>query len=153
MAVLAVFVAAVSLLGHRAHTEELLLQTKATDQWAFFQAKNIRRHTYELFHDLVSISNPKNPVLAEQMRDRYRREIERYRGEQKEIEAAARSLEYETEVEKRKANRFDLGELFLEAALVMTSITLLTQRRVFWALGMIMGLVGVVTAVTGLWIH
>ena len=32
MAILAVLVAALSLLGHRAHTEQLLLQTKATDQ-------------------------------------------------------------------------------------------------------------------------
>ena len=31
MAVLAVLVASVSLLGHRAHTEEILHQTKATD--------------------------------------------------------------------------------------------------------------------------
>jgi hypothetical protein len=45
MAILAVVLAAISLLGHRTHTEELLLQNKATDQWAYFQAKNIRRHT------------------------------------------------------------------------------------------------------------
>ena len=32
MAVLAVVLAATSLLGHRAHTEELLFQSKATDQ-------------------------------------------------------------------------------------------------------------------------
>ena len=31
MAVLTVFVAATALLGHRAHTEELLLQNKASD--------------------------------------------------------------------------------------------------------------------------
>ena len=55
MAILAVLVAAVSLLGHRAHTEELLLQTKATDQWAYYQAKDIRRHTYELFLDEISV--------------------------------------------------------------------------------------------------
>ena len=46
MALLAVFVAAVSLLGHRTHTHELLLQNKATNQWAYFQAKKIRRHSY-----------------------------------------------------------------------------------------------------------
>jgi len=55
MAVLAVLVAAVSLLGHRAHTEELLHQTRATDQWAYYQAKDIRRHTYELFLDETSV--------------------------------------------------------------------------------------------------
>jgi len=55
MAVLAVLVAVVSLLGHRAHTEEVVLQAKSSDQWAYYQAKNIRRHTDELFTDLTSV--------------------------------------------------------------------------------------------------
>src|SRR5580704_14538659 len=38
MAVLAVLVAAVSLMGHRTHTEEIILQNKVTDQWAYYQA-------------------------------------------------------------------------------------------------------------------
>ena len=44
MAVLAVLVATVSLLGHRTAVEEVVLQNKATDQWAYYQAKNIRLH-------------------------------------------------------------------------------------------------------------
>ena len=44
-----------SLLGHRAHTKVLLLQTKATDQWAYHQAKDIRQRSYELFLDEASI--------------------------------------------------------------------------------------------------
>src|SRR5258708_39125635 len=55
MAILAVLVAVVTLVGHRAHTEEVVLQAKASDQWAFYQAKNIRRHTDELFTDLTSV--------------------------------------------------------------------------------------------------
>src|SRR5437763_10869186 len=41
MAVLAVLVATASLLGHRSSVEEVVLQNKVTDQWAFYQAKNI----------------------------------------------------------------------------------------------------------------
>ena len=48
MAILAVLVASVTLLGHRAHTEEVLLQSRAADQWAYYQAKEIRRRNYEL---------------------------------------------------------------------------------------------------------
>jgi len=44
MAILAVALAIVSLLGHRAHTEEMLLQTQVSDKWAYYQAKNIRMH-------------------------------------------------------------------------------------------------------------
>jgi len=42
ISILAVLVAGAALLSHRAHTEELLLQSQATDQWAYYQAKNIR---------------------------------------------------------------------------------------------------------------
>ncbi len=153
MAVLAVFVAAVSLLGHRTHTHELLLQNKATNQWAYFQAKNIRRHSYEVFLDLLSISEVKAQQQVAKLREKYGREVERYRGEQKEIEAEARRLEREVEVARREANRFDLGEVLLEAALVITSITLLTRRRLFWSTGVILGISGLVVALTGFWIH
>ena len=43
MAVLAVLVATVSLLGHRTHTEEIILQNKVTDQWAYYQARSRRQ--------------------------------------------------------------------------------------------------------------
>src|SRR5215831_20744584 len=79
MAILAVLVAAVSLLGHRAHTEELLHQTKATDQWAYYQAKDIRRHTYELFLDEMSVFTTQNPVQIQKIREKYQKEVERYR--------------------------------------------------------------------------
>src|SRR5208282_292196 len=89
MATLAVLVAAISLLGHRAHTEELLLQTKATDQWAYYQAKDIRRHTYELFLDETSVFTLQNSDQIEKLKEKYNKEVERYRDEQKEIEAEA----------------------------------------------------------------
>src|SRR5262250_1409260 len=70
MAVLAVLVAAVSLLGHRAHTEEILLQNRASDKWAYNQAKDTRRHTYELFLDLMSISDMRNAPGADKIRQK-----------------------------------------------------------------------------------
>jgi len=36
---------------------------------------------------------------------------------------------------------------------VITSITLLSGRRIFWYLGIVFGVAGVVVAVTGLMIH
>jgi len=153
MAVLAVFVAATALLGHRAHTEELLLQNKASDQWAFYQAKNIRRHTYELFLDLLTVSDLKDQERGEKLRQKYEQEVERYRDEQKEIESEARNLEREVEAHRRKANRFDLGEVLLEAALVIASVTLLTKRRFFWISGVTLGIAGLIIATTGFGVH
>src|SRR5882757_10764490 len=95
MAVLAVLVATVSLLGHRTAVEEVVLQNKATDQWAYYQAKNIRRHSDELLADLTSIIATKDDAETARLRAKYRSEAERYRDEQKELDSKARELEQE----------------------------------------------------------
>jgi len=149
MAILAVLVAVVSLLSHRTHTEEILLQTKASDQWAFYQAKNIRRHTYELFLDQLSVFPVKDAAAGEKMAEKYKKELERYAEEQKEIEAEARKLESEEVVEQRRVDRYDLGEVLLEVSLVIASITLLTRQRLYWGFALLLGAAGVVIAATG----
>src|SRR5271165_7188499 len=149
MAIFAVLVAAVSLLGHRAHTEELLLQTKATDQWAYYQAKDIRRHSYEVFLDETSLLSPQNAGLASKIKDKYGKEVARYSKEQGEIEAEAKAAEQEVGIERRRADRFDLGEVMLEAGLVICSITLMTRKRIFWLSGTVLGLAGLAIAAAG----
>jgi len=152
MAILAVLLAAISLLGHRTHTEELLLQSKASDQWAYFQAKNIRRHTYELFLDLLSVLNAKDPEAAERIKEKYTQEIERNKDDQKDIQSEAQQIEKEVATQQHKANRFDLGEVCLEVGIVLTSLTLLTHRKLFWQLGGLAGLVGLAIAASGFWV-
>jgi hypothetical protein len=146
MAVLAVLVATVSLLGHRTHTEEIILQNKVTDQWAYYQAKNIRRHTDELFADLTTVVASKDAEAVAKLQEKYRAEADRYKDEQKELDKEARATEKEADLTRRKADRFDLGEVFLEIALVITSITLLSGRRMFWHLGLLMATAGVLVA-------
>src|SRR5438309_9161965 len=90
MAVLAVLVAVVSLLGHRASTEEVVLQARATDQWAFYQAKNIRRHTDELFTDLTSVQATTDAASLAKLREKYSQEADRYKDDQKKIEEDAK---------------------------------------------------------------
>ena len=153
MAVLAVLVATVSLLGHRTGIEEVVLQNKTTDQWAYYQAKNIRRHSDELFADMISIVNSKDAEAAGKLQEKYRAEAERYRDEQKELDAKARELEQEAVLARGKTDRFDLGEVFLEIALVITSITLLSGRRLFWYLGLLFGGAGIVVAASVLLLH
>ena len=147
MAVVAVLVATISLLGHRAHTEEIILQNKTTDQWAYYQAKNLRRNNLEALNDVMGTLEGKNEK-AEQVQKRFESDIERYRDEQKEIQKEAHDLETELRLETRRADRFDLGEVFLEIALVVTSITLLTGRKLYWLIGMLFALAGIVTAAT-----
>ncbi|MEY2413487.1 MAG: hypothetical protein QOD84_2093 [Acidobacteriaceae bacterium] len=153
MAIVAVLVATVALLGHRAHTEEVVLQNKVSDQWAFYQAKNIRRHTDELFADIASVITSKDAEHTNTLREKYLAEAERYKDEQKELDTEAHKLEQETNQERKRADRFDLAEVFLEIALVITSITLLSGRRIFWHMGIVMSCLGIAVAVTGLLIH
>jgi hypothetical protein len=153
MAVLAVMVAVVTLLGHRAHTEEVVLQAKSSDQWAYYQAKNIRRHTDELFVDLTSVEATTDAAALAKLREKYAGEATRYKDEQKEIEDKAHEMEAEVATERNRADRFDLAEVFLEVGLVITSITLLSGRRIFWYLGIVLGVVGLVVAATGFLVH
>src|SRR6202008_1747150 len=150
MAILAVLVAAVSLLGHRAHTEEMLMQTRATDHWAYYQAKEIRRRNYELFVDEMSVFALQKSEEADRIKQKYEKEIERYKEEGQDIQAEAKKAEDEVKAERRHANYFDLGEVLLEAALVICSITILTRKRFFWYLGTALGAVGLAIGLTGL---
>ena len=153
MAVLAVLVAVVSLLGHRAHTEEVVLQSKATDQWALYQSKNIRRHLDELFTDLTSVQATTDAAALAKLRDKYTAEASRYRGDRDDVESEARTLEAEVLTEENRADRYDLAEVFLEVGLVITSITLLSGRRLYWAAGVVLGFIGIAVAVTGFLVH
>jgi Domain of unknown function (DUF4337) len=58
LSILAVLVAIATLLGHRAASEEIFLQTKASDQWAYFQAKNIRLHEMQIAADMLATLAP-----------------------------------------------------------------------------------------------
>ena len=55
MSVLAVLVAIATVLGHRTHTEAVLLQNKATDQWNEYQAKKIRSYNTSLESQLLGV--------------------------------------------------------------------------------------------------
>jgi hypothetical protein len=153
MAVLAVFVAVVSLLGHRAHTEEVVLQAKSSDQWAYYQAKNIREHEDALFGDLAAVVTSNDAGAMTKFREKAQQEAERYKHDKEGIQDEARKLEQEVAKERNRADLFDLAEVFLEIGLVVTSITLLSGRRIFWHLGIVLSVVGVAVAVIGLIVH
>ena len=154
MAALAVMVAVVTLLGHRAHTEEVVLQAKSSDQWAFYQAKKQRRHNDELFVDLASvITTTGEPATLAKLRDKYSSEASRYKNDEDEIQKQAQEKEAEVGVEQKRADRFDLAEVFLDIGLVISSITLISGKRIFWQIGMLMAVMGIAVASTGFMVH
>jgi Flp pilus assembly protein TadB len=152
MATLAVLVAAVALLGHRAHTEELLNQTRATDTWAEYQAKSIREHGYEEFLDLLAVMGSKDAEGTEKTKQKYEKDVERYKQDREKLQEKATDLEKEVEHARHVANRFDLGEVCLEVALVITSMTLLTRRHFYWSAGIALAVLGLGIAATGFFV-
>jgi len=66
-AIVAVLLASVSLLSHRSHTEEIKLQTKVNDEWAFYQAKHNRAHEYGKYAENEALANQKE-VAAKDLR-------------------------------------------------------------------------------------
>jgi hypothetical protein len=153
MSILAVLVAGATLLGHRAHTEELLLQSQATDQWAYYQAKNIRLHEMQGIADLLGALAPQEKAETAAVRQKYVKQVEKYESDKEDISEKAKELEKERDVVSRRADRFDGGEALIEVGLVICSITLLTKRRAFWFGGMFVAALGVLMALTGLFLH
>ncbi len=149
IAIIAVLGAIVTLLGHRAHTEELLLQAKASDQWNYYQAKNIRLHEMEAVADMLSVLSPGDKEKVATVHEKYVKEVERYEKDKDTISEQAKELEAERDVVSHRADRFDGGEVFLEMGLVICSITLLTKKRLFWFSGITIAALGVVLAATG----
>jgi hypothetical protein len=148
MAILSVVVAVVGMMGHRSHADEMLLQSQANDKWAYYQAKDIRLHVDKSLADLESFVTTSDPARAAQVRQANLAEADRYRKEIQELESDAKRLGQETDIATRRGNRYDLGEIFLEVALVITSITLLSGRRLFWHFGIVLGVVGIILAST-----
>jgi hypothetical protein len=153
ISIMAVLVAAVTLMGHRTHTEELLRQSQAGDKWSQYQAKSVRLHETQGFSDVVTIVSTMDKEKGEALREKYVKEVEHYQSDKEDISKEAKDLEADRDLAGRKADRFDGGEAFLEIGLVICSITLLTKRKLFWFGGMLVGAVGIAIALTGFLLH
>jgi hypothetical protein len=149
MSILAVLVAIATLFGHRAANEVLYLQTKAMDQWSYYQAKNMRLNEKQGVADLLSTLTPVDKEKAEGMREKYLKDAERYSDEKGDIQTEAEKFEKERDVVERKENRFDASEVILEIALIICSLTLLTRQKLFWFSGIGLGLVGLLVMLSG----
>jgi hypothetical protein len=146
MAVLAVLVAVTTVLGHRTHTEAILTQNKATDQWNFYQAHKIRSNDTELTTDLLGVVALANPAAADKVKKAYADHQAHWTAELNDAQAKAEALDAQVESAEVRAGRFDFAEALLEIALVITSVTLLTRSRAYWYLGMVFALAGILSA-------
>lgn len=147
-AVIAIFLAGVTISSHRAHTAAVVEKTEANDQWSFYQSKRTRLHNYELGKDLIRLTAPKNEA-AEAILAKYEKEIKRYEKETEEIQDKAKEADNESKMSEKRALRFDLGEGLLELGLVLSSLYFLSKKKIFPAVGLTGAILGIIIGGSG----
>ena len=173
MAIVAAALAFVTMLSHRAHNQTLILyseanrlqtqanvaHTRATDEWAYYQAKNLREQQYAAYAELLEVlaKDPATEVKRGATLGRWEAKRAKYGKELPELQKKAESTTAEAdrllaESKKRlaesdhvhhRADRLDLAELAVELGLVLCSIAVLTKRAPFWYLGLASGVAGI----------
>jgi hypothetical protein len=145
MAVIAAGLATVTLMGHRLHTEEVVIQTKAADGWAYFQAKNGRYHMYAADAKLAELVGPQGAAIAAD----WNHKAEEEKQQAEEVRKANEKLDEETQATARRATFFDASEICLEVAIVLCSIALLTGTLAFWRFSFVGAAIGAAVAAVG----
>ena len=153
MAVLAVLVAVVTVEGHRTHTEAVLHQAKASDQWNEYQAKKIRAYNTGLAADALSLQPVVDKDAASKKIKEYNDHQAKWDADLKGLQEKAEDFENEVKAAEARASRFDLGEALLEIGLVVTSVTLLTKSRMYWYAGIVFALAGLTSAASAFLLH
>jgi hypothetical protein len=148
MSVLAVLVAIMTVLGHRTHTEAVLDQNRATDQWNQYQAKKIRSEITRHADDILSVMQLANKDAAAKTLKDDTDHQSKWKDELPEEQKKAEELQDEVKKAEARADRYDLSEALLEIGLVITSVTLLTRSRIYWYLGIVFSLGGVASALS-----
>jgi hypothetical protein len=146
ISILAVLVAMVMVLGHRSHTEAVLMQSRSGDMWNLFEAKKIRQDSLEVVIDQMTLQPTVDAKATAAKIAEYKEHIARWSEDLKEEQETAEMYEREVKHSEAQAGRFDLGEALLQISVVLSSITLFTRRRSFFAGGLGLGAVGVAIA-------
>ncbi len=149
MAIVAAFLATVTLMGHRLHTEETVVQTKSADGWAYYQAKNSRSHMYAADAQLAELIGPQGAAVAKI----WRTKADEEKQQADEVRHENEALDRETQATARRATFFDAAEICLEIAIVLCSISLLTSNLLYWRVSFAGTLAGLVIAAMGFLRH
>ena len=146
ISILAVLVAMVTVIGHRTHTEAVLMEARASDQWNEYQAKKIRMDSLSVAIDLLSAQPGADSTAIQAKTAEYKTHIAKLKADL--VEEQQKAHEYEEGVThaEAKAARFDLGEALLQIAVVLSSITLFTRNKTFFFVGLVLGAGGLLVA-------
>jgi hypothetical protein len=156
-AVFAVILSISSMGGNNATKEMLLAQQKSSDQWSFYQAKVIREHLYRaqkqrLEADLLERGAALPPAAREKVEAlarKWEEEEKRYNVEKKDIEKDAKKLEAVRDLSAIRDPYFDLADVFLQIAIVMSSVSILSKSRPVFYFSLLLAAVGITFTLNG----
>ena len=156
-AIFAVMLAVCSLGGNNSMKDMLLAQQQASDQWAFYQSKVMREHLYRIeknrleaeILDRTSGMKPETIKHFQSLKKWAADEEARYHVEKKEIEQEAKKLDAERDVNRAKDPYFDYGEVMLQIAIVMSSISIISLSRQVFYFAIVSASLGAVLTLNG----
>jgi hypothetical protein len=148
-ALLAVFLAVVTIASHRTHTEAIIKKTDSNDQWQYYQASRLKYHNLEVGERLIGVLGPNNAGARETL-EKFAKDKQKYTDQAKDLQEKATAQKEASEAAERRALRYDLGEGLLEIALVLSSLYFIARKMLFPVVGVIAGIAGLIVAITGL---
>lgn len=138
-------------------TRSVLSQTQAANQWAYYQAKSIKGYLYEIQKEALELEFKKDKIRGakafkeeyEKKIDLYTQKIKKYDEEKAEISKEAKRLEILRDDAQKHTGIFGLAVIFLQVAILLSSIAALMKKKVIWVIGIGTGAIGLIYFVNG----
>jgi hypothetical protein len=155
--ILAVCATMATFKGGGFSTRSVLSQTQASDQWAFFQSKSIKGYLYEMQKDQLEMQaktqggklSPELAAAFQQKISGYSTKIAKYEAEKNKITVDAKKLEAVRDDAQRHSQAFGVAVIFLQIAILLSSIAALLKKKYVWVIGVVIGTYGVLQFVNG----
>ena len=153
IAIIALCLALSETLGKGAQTESISKNVEASNLWAFFQAKSIRRTTVQTAADqgkisLAGASDDATKAALQKQIDDWQKTAARYRSEPEtgegteQLSERAKHAEEERDLATAKYHHFELASAAFQIGIVLASATIITGMAVLSWIAIGMGLLG-----------
>lgn len=149
--ILAVCATLATFKGGGHSTRSVLRQSQASDQWQYYQAKSIKGNLYEVQRDQLKL-HAKDGEEMRALLANYETRIERYEKEKGEIKAKAETLEKERNAAQAHSQAFGLAVIFLQIAILLSSIAALLKQKPVWVVGVLVGAYGILHFLNGFYL-
>jgi hypothetical protein len=139
-------------------TKSILNQSRASDEWAYYQAKGIKSYLYELQKDKLQLDLDLNKKqnepqeVVEEFQDKiayYTKNIKRYGLEKDSIQREAKGFEAIRDENKKHSEVFGIAVIFLQVSILLSSISALLKKKYIWILSLVVAGVGIFYFIDG----